>query len=217
MLYLVSTPIGNLEDITYRAVRILKEVDFIACEDTRTSGILLRHYEIEKPLLSFHSHSGAAKIEKILDSLKEGLSCAVISDAGTPGVSDPAYALVRAALDENIPISPIPGPSAVLSALVCSGLHTHDFRFLGFLPIKKGRKTLFESLKTKDYTVVAYESVHRIEKTLAEIEEHFGPDHRVVIARELTKKFEEFIRGTAAECVAELRERPRKGEFVVLF
>lgn len=217
MLHLVSTPIGNLEDITYRAVRILKEADFIACEDTRTSGILLRHYGIEKPLLSFHSHSGVAKIDKIMDSLKEGLSCALISDAGTPGVSDPAYALVRAAIEEGIPISPVPGPSALLSALVCSGLHTHDFRFLGFLPIKKGRKTLFGSLKDKDYTVVVYESVHRIDKTLAEIAECFGPDHRVVVARELTKKFEEFIRGTAAECVAELAERPRKGEFVVMF
>lgn len=194
MLYLVSTPIGNLEDMTYRGVRVLKEADFIACEDTRTSGILLKHYGIERPLLSFHSHSGTAKIDKILEALAEGKTCALISDAGTPGISDPAYALVKAALAANVTVCPIPGASAVLSALVCSGAHTHDFRFLGFLPIKKGRKTLFDSLKTKDYTVVIYESVHRIDKTISEIAEHFGDDHGVVIARELTKKFEEFIR-----------------------
>lgn len=217
MLYLVSTPIGNLEDMTYRGVRVLKEADFIACEDTRTSGVLTKHYGIDRPMLSFHSHSGVAKIDKILEALKEGKTCALISDAGTPGISDPAYALVKAAIAEDIPVCPIPGASAVLSALVCSGAHTHDFRFLGFMPIKKGRKTLFESLKTKDYTVVVYESVHRIDKTVAEIAEHFGPDHQIVIARELTKKFEEFIRGTAAECVEELKLRPRKGEFVVIF
>ncbi len=194
MLYLVSTPVGNLEDMTYRGVRVLKEADFIACEDTRTSGVLLKHYEIERPLLSFHSHSGTAKIDKILEALKEGKTCALISDAGTPGISDPAYVLVKAAIAEGIPVSPVPGASALLSALVCSGAHTHDFRFLGFLPVKKGRKTLFESLKNKDHTVVVYESVHRIDKTVAEIAEYFGPDHKIVIARELTKKFEEFIR-----------------------
>jgi 16S rRNA (cytidine1402-2'-O)-methyltransferase len=217
MLYLVSTPIGNLEDITLRALRVLKEADFIACEDTRTSGILLKHYGIDRPLISFHSHSGVAKIDKILEALREGKNGALICDAGTPGISDPAYVLVQAVIEAGIPLSPIPGPSAVLSALVCSGAHTHDFRFLGFLPIKKGRKTLFESLTTKDYTVVIYESVHRIEKTVAEIGAYFGPEHPVVIARELTKKFEEFIRGTAAECLAELKTRPRKGEFVVIF
>lgn len=217
MLYLVSTPIGNLEDMTYRGVRVLKEADFIACEDTRTSGILTKHYGIDRPMLSFHSHSGVAKIDKILEALREGKTCALISDAGTPGISDPAYALVKAAISEGIPVSPIPGASAVLSALVCSGMHTHDFRFLGFMPIKKGRKTLFDSLKNKEYTAVIYESVHRIDKTVAEIAEHFGEDHQIVIARELTKKFEEFIRGTAAECVAELKTRPRKGEFVVIF
>lgn len=194
MLYLVSTPVGNLEDMTYRGVRVLKEADFIACEDTRTSGVLLKHYSIERPLLSFHSHSGTAKIDKILEALKEGKTCALISDAGTPGISDPAYVLVKAAIAEGIPVSPVPGASALLSALVCSGAHTHDFRFLGFLPVKKGRKTLFESLKNKDHTVVVYESVHRIDKTVAEIAEYFGSDHKIVIARELTKKFEEFIR-----------------------
>lgn len=217
MLHLVSTPIGNLEDITLRALRILKEADFIACEDTRTSGILLRHYGIEKPLLSFHSHSGIAKIDKILAALEEGKNGALICDAGTPGISDPAYTLVRAVIDAGIPLSPIPGPSAVLSALVCSGMHTHDFRFLGFLPVKKGRKTLFESLKTKEYTVVIYESVHRIDKTIEQIGETFGSEHSIVIGRELTKKFEEFIRGTAAECLTELQTKPRKGEFVVIF
>jgi 16S rRNA (cytidine1402-2'-O)-methyltransferase len=198
-------------------VRVLKEADVIACEDTRTSGILLKHYGIDRPLVSFHSHSGETKVEKILTLLSEGKNVALISDAGTPGISDPAYVLVRAAIEAGIPVSPIPGPSAVISALVCSGMHTHDFRFLGFLPIKKGRQTLFKSLETKEYTAVAYESVHRIEKTVAEIAEHFGPEHKIVLARELTKKFEEFFRGTAGECVAELKARPRKGEFVVIF
>ncbi|MFZ4462155.1 MAG: 16S rRNA (cytidine(1402)-2'-O)-methyltransferase [Patescibacteria group bacterium] len=182
ILSLVSTPIGNLEDITLRALRTLRESDYIACEDTRTSGILLNHYEITgKKTISFHSHTGSTKEDAIIQLLLDGANIALISDAGTPGISDPAYSLVRKAIDAGITLCPIPGASAVLSALVCSGLQTHHFTYLGFLPIKKGRKTLLESLKDKEHTVVIYESVHRIEKTLSELEAYFGADHQIVV------------------------------------
>ncbi len=218
ILYLVSTPIGNLEDITLRALRTLREADYIACEDTRTSGILLKHYEITgKKTISFHSHTGAGKEDAIIKLLEEGANIALISDAGTPGISDPAYSLVRKAIEAGITLCPIPGASAVLSALICSGLQTHHFTYLGFLPIKKGRKTLFESLQNKDHTVVIYESVHRIEKTLAELEEYFGSEHQIVVGRELTKKFEEFVRGTTTEVREHFKTHPMKGEFVVCF
>lgn len=200
MLSIVSTPIGNLEDITLRAIRTLKEADYIACEDTRTSGVLLKHYDISKPLVSFHAHSGDVKVEKIITLLKEGHHVALISDAGTPGISDPAYILVKRAIEEGVKITPIPGASAVLSALVGSGMHMHDFRFLGFLPVKKGRETLFKSLQNKTYTVVIYESVHRIIRTLQDMEKYLGKDHKIVVARELTKMFEEFKHGTVEEC-----------------
>ncbi|MDP2104269.1 MAG: 16S rRNA (cytidine(1402)-2'-O)-methyltransferase [Candidatus Gracilibacteria bacterium] len=217
MLSIVSTPIGNLEDITFRAVRTLQEADIIACEDTRTSGVLLRHYEISKPLISFHAHSGDVKVDKIIALLKEGKHVALISDAGTPGISDPAYILVKRAVEENITVVPIPGASAVLSALVGSGMHMHDFRFIGFLPVKKGRETMFKSLKDKDYTVVIYESVHRIIRTLSDFEKYFGPDYPIVVGRELTKKFEEFKHGTVRECREYFEKQNCKGEFVIVF
>lgn len=217
MLSIVSTPIGNLEDITFRAVRTLQEADIIACEDTRTSGVLLRHYEISKPLISFHAHSGDVKVDKIIALLKEGKHVALISDAGTPGISDPAYILVKRAVEEGITVVPIPGASAVLSALVGSGMHMHDFRFIGFLPVKKGRETMFKSLQNKDYTVVIYESVHRILRTLSDFEKYFGPDYPIVVGRELTKKFEEFKHGTARECREYFEKQNCKGEFVIVF
>lgn len=217
MLSIVSTPIWNLEDITLRALRTLREADVIACEDTRTSGVLLHHYEISKPLISFHAHSGDVKVEKIITLLQEGKHVALISDAGTPGISDPAYILVKRAIEENITIVPIPGASAVLSALVGSGMHMHDFRFLGFLPVKKGRETLFKSLQDKNYTVVIYESVHRIIRTLSDMEKYLGSDHQIVVARELTKKFEEFQHGTVKECREYYEKNVCKGEFVVIF
>ncbi|PID84617.1 16S rRNA (cytidine(1402)-2'-O)-methyltransferase [Candidatus Gracilibacteria bacterium] len=220
MLSIVSTPIGNLEDITLRAIRTLKEADFIACEDTRVTGKLLQAYEIPNNgrLISYHSHSGTTKIDKILALLGEGKKIALVSDAGTPGISDPGFALIRAAIEQGIEVSPIPGASAVLSALVASGLDTHHFLYLGFLPLKKGRQTLLKSLENKKQTVVIYESVHRIDKTLGDLEALFGSEHRVVVAREMTKKFEEFRRGT----LAEVREYfatvgKKKGEFVVVF
>lgn len=220
MLSIVSTPIWNLEDITLRALRTLKEADFIACEDTRVTGQLLGHYAIENGgrLLSFHSHSGFSKMEKIIELLKEGKHVALVSDAGTPGISDPGFVLIREAVKEWITVVPIPGASAVLSALVASGIDCHQYLYLGFLPVKKWRQTMLKSLVNKEYTVVVYESVHRIEKTLAELEEYLGSEHMIVVGREITKKFEEFKRGA----ISEVREYYKwegkvKGEFVLIF
>jgi len=215
-LYIVSTPIGNLEDITLRAINTLKAVDFIAAEDTRHSIILLNKYEIRKPLLSFHSYSGIMKIEKIIENLKEGKSCALITDAGTPGISDPAYSLIKAAIEENIRIIPIPGPAACLTALVGTGLPMNEFTYIGFLPIKKGRQTLLNSLKTEERTVVLYESPHRLLKTLSQLEEYLGPDRKIVVARELTKIHEEFIRGTTKEVKEHFERNPVKGEITIV-
>ena len=215
-LYIVSTPIGNLEDITIRAINTLKNVDFIEAEDTRHSMILLNKYEIRKPLLSFHSHSGIMKIEKIIENLKEGKSCALITDAGTPGISDPAYSLIKAAIEENIQIVPIPGPAACLAALVGTGLPMNEFIYIGFLPIKKGRQTLLISLKDEERTVVFYESPHRIKKTLSQLKEFLGPDRKIVVARELTKIYEEFIRGTIEDAVRHFDKKEPKGEFTVV-
>ena len=220
MLYIVSTPIWNLEDMTFRGVRTLKEVDYIACEDTRTSWVLLKHYEISKPLLSFHSHSGKAKTDKILDMLKNWKSVALISDAGTPWISDPGYALVRDAIAAWYEVSPIPGPSAVVTALSASGMPINHFLYLGFLPLKKGRQTLLTRLsENKTESIVIYESVHRIIKTLTDLEKYFGPDHQIVIGRELTKKFEQFIRGDISEVQAYFAKNPWKikWEFVIIF
>jgi len=217
MLYIVSTPIGNLEDITFRAVRILKEVEFIACEDTRTSWVLLKAYDIKNNLISFHSHSDNNKMNKIIDILKEWKDIALISDAGTPWISDPAYNLVRKAIEENISVCPIPWASAILSAIVGSGMHMHDFRFLGFLPVKKWRQTLFNSLKDKDYTVIIYESVHRMLRTLDDLAKVFWKDHKIVVARELTKKFEEFRRDTIEENIKFFSKQNLKWEFVIVF
>ncbi|MDD3144847.1 MAG: 16S rRNA (cytidine(1402)-2'-O)-methyltransferase [Candidatus Gracilibacteria bacterium] len=225
MLYIVATPIGNLEDITYRAVRILQEVDSIACEDTRTSSTLLNHYEIKKPLISFHSHSGVTKVDKIISQLKEGHNMALISDAGTPGFSDPGYVLIKEAIIAGVEVVPVPGVTAFATALMGSGMQMNHFLYLGFLPVKKGRQTLFKSLVERKYskagleTVVIYESVHRIVKTIEEIGTYFGEDHNIVIGRELTKKFEEFNRGTVKEVLEYYKTNASKvkGEFVVIF
>ncbi len=220
MLYIVATPIGNLEDMTFRAVRILKEVDLIACEDTRTSGVLLKHYEIQNEKISYHSHSGTSKIDKIIEILKAGKDVALISDAGTPGISDPWYALIQEALKQNIEVSPIPGVSAVITGISASWMPSHHFLYLWFLPVKKWRQTLFKCIsENKTETIVIYESVHRIIRTLRDLETYFGSDHHIVIGRELTKKFEQYIRGTVAEVRVYFEENPGKvkGEFVVLF
>lgn len=215
VLYLVATPIGNLEDITYRAVNVLSSVDVIAAEDTRTTKVLLDHYNIIKPMVSYYSYNEQARASQLIEKLLAGQSVAVVSDAGTPGISDPAYHIVQQALAHNITIIPIPGASAVLSALIASGLPTDRFVFEGFLPLKKGRKTKFESLKAETRTIVIYESPHRIVRTLEDIFEYLG-DRRVVVARELTKKFEEIVRGTTESVLAEIQSKQPRGEYVVL-
>lgn len=219
MLYIVPTPIWNLEDMTFRAVRVLKEVDYIACEDTRTSWVLLKHYDIHTPTLSYHSHSGQAKVDKIIDMLENGKDVALISDAGTPGISDPWYALISAVLEKNIEITALPWPSAVITALSASGMSSHHFLYLWFLPIKKWRQTLFKRIsENKTETVVIYESVHRIVRTLSDLEGYFWAEHHIVVGRELTKKFEEYRRWAISEVRVYFSENPGKvkGEFVIL-
>ena len=213
-LYIVSTPIGNLKDITFRAVEVLKSVDTIACEDTRTTKKLTDTYEIRTPLTSFHAHSTDGKLEFLLRELEEGKNIALVSDAGTPGISDPGYVLISKAAEKNIPIIPLPGASAFLTALQASGVSTHAFLYLGFLPIKKGRKTLLETFQNEERTIVFYESVHRIQKTISDLKTLLGAERRIVIARELTKLFEEIFRGTLEE--AETHFKNPRGEFVVI-
>ena len=201
-LYIVSTPIGNLKDITLRALEILKEADFIACEDTRVTSILLRNYEIHK-------------IDYILNRIINGESCALVSDAGTPGISDPGTRLISAAIKNKIEVIPAPGPSAVITALSISGLPSDSFVFEGFIPQKKGRQKKLKELSEEERTIIIYESVYRIEKLLNELNEYM-PERLIVICRELTKKFEEARRGTPAELLQSFNEKINKGEFVVV-
>lgn len=221
-LYIVSTPIGNLEDITLRALRILKEVDLIAAEDTRHTGILLHKFEIKTPCTSYHSYSNNSKIESIVTTLLEGKSVALVSDAGTPGISDPAYTLIQAVLAAEIEIIPIPGASALLTALVASSLPMHHFRYYGFLPLKKGRQTLLTGWKAQaeegdlDETIIFYESPHRMARTLEDLLKHCGPNWNIVLGRELTKMHEQFVRGTLLELQTHFAKTAPKGEFVVL-
>lgn len=214
-LYIVATPIGNLADLTFRAKEILETVDLIACEDTRHTGILLAHYGIKTERLSFHSHSGQAKVDKIMAYLDQGKNVALVSDAGTPGISDPGYVLIQSALKNDTQIIPIPGASAVITALCASGLPTDKYMYLGFLPVKKGRQTLFKFIADCDYTVVFYESPHRLKKTLEQLKIFLRPDARIVVAKELTKIYEAFYRGTINNILKILPENP-KGEYVVM-
>ncbi len=219
--YVVATPIGNMGDITLRALETLKSVDLILCEDTRTTGKLLSKYEIKKPTMSYHAQSKLAKTDKIFDLLKEGKNLALVSDAGTPGISDPGAMLVskikETFSDEEVQVVPVPGASAVITALSACGLPTHEFTFLGFLPHKKGRETLFKEIAESERTMVFYESTHRILKTLEALAK-FCPDKKVCIARELTKIYEEFKLGTASEVLEYLEKNPvkQKGEFTVI-
>jgi len=214
-LYLVATPIGNLEDITYRAVKVLTSVDLIAAEDTRKTKILLDHYHISKPMMSYYSYNEQARAPQLIEKLLAGQTIALVSDAGTPGISDPAFHIVQQALENGIAIIPIPGPAAFIAALVASGLPTDRFVFEGFLPLKKGRKTKFELLKSENRTIIIYESPHRIIKTLTDIQTALGNRH-VVIARELTKKFEEIVRGAVSSVLTELTKKSPRGEYVVI-
>lgn len=215
VLYVVPTPIGNLEDITLRALHVLKEVTVIAAEDTRTTKFLLDHYQIQKQLISFYSHNEAVRVPQIIQRLLNGDSVALVSDAGTPGISDPAHSIITAAIASNIRIIPLPGATAFVPALIASGMSTHEFVFAGFLPHKKGRKTKMERLRDEERTIILYESVHRIEKTLQELFECFG-DRNIMIGRELTKKFEELIRGTLYSILHNYTLRSIKGEFVLV-
>jgi len=215
-LYLVATPIGNLEDITLRALRTLKECDVVAAEDTRRTGHLLRHFEISKPLLSYFQFNEAKRSEDILKRLGEGEKVALVTDAGSPGISDPGERVVRAAIAEGFRVEAVPGPSALIAALTASGLATEEFHFVGFLPHKSGqRRNMLEGLRELTSTLVFYESPYRIEKLLTELQELY-PNRQVVLARELTKKFEEYLRGTAAELLQVFTKRGVRGEFVVV-
>ncbi|MGH2566998.1 MAG: 16S rRNA (cytidine(1402)-2'-O)-methyltransferase [Bacteroidota bacterium] len=214
-LYLVATPIGNLEDITFRAINILSSVDLIAAEDTRKTKILLDRYTIAKPMVSYYNYNERQRTPELIQRMLNGQSVAVVSDAGTPGISDPAFYLVRSALAHSIPIVPIPGASAFISALIVSGLPSDRFVFEGFLPVKKGRKTRFESLRTEPRTIILYESPHRVLKTLTDISTSWG-NRQVVVARELTKKFEEVVRGPVQEILQNLSSKPTKGEYVLI-
>jgi 16S rRNA (cytidine1402-2'-O)-methyltransferase len=217
ILYVVATPIGNLEDITHRAVRILKEAGLIACEDTRQTRKLLDHYGIATPVISYHEHNEAARAEELVRKLEEGINVAQVSDAGMPGISDPGYRVIALAIQRGITVVPIPGPSALIAALVGSGLPTDAFEFLGFLPAKSGqRRTVLESLRETRQTVVVYEAPHRIREALEDIVAALGSDRPVVIARELTKVHEEFIRGAAADVLVAVHERELKGEITLL-
>jgi 16S rRNA (cytidine1402-2'-O)-methyltransferase len=219
MLSVISTPIGNLGDITRRAMDTLAAADAIVCEDTRVTGMLLQHLTMpKKELISFHGYSDAGKLAHILSLLEEGKHLALVSDAGTPGVSDPGFAIVSEAAKRGMKIEAIPGPSAFLAALSVSGLPIHNFLYLGFLPLKKGRKSLINSLIQEEHTIVFYESVHRIEKTLSELAEALAsqPKREVVIARELTKIHEEVIRTTAQDLPSVAKTITKKGEFVVM-
>ncbi|MFH1380164.1 MAG: 16S rRNA (cytidine(1402)-2'-O)-methyltransferase [bacterium] len=216
-LFVVSTPIGNLEDITLRAVNVLKEADLIACEDTRQTNKLLHKYDIHKKLLSYHSYSSFKRTREIIDLLKNEKNVALVSDSGTPGISDPGYMLIAEALQHGIKVQSIPGPSAVTSACACSGLPCDRFVFLGFLPRRKIRaERLLTNALALNHTVVLYESPHRIKETLAHIQRLFGGSPHLVIAREMTKIFEEIIRGTVQEVCETIANREIKGEIVVL-
>jgi 16S rRNA (cytidine1402-2'-O)-methyltransferase len=215
-LYLVATPIGNLEDITLRALRTLKECDVVAAEDTRRSGQLLKHYAISRPLLSCFQFNETKRIEEIISRLRRGEKVALVTDAGSPGISDPGERLVRAVWAAGFRVEPVPGACAFVAALTASGLPTDEFHFIGFLPHKSGqRRNTLEAVKSIPGTLVLYESPYRIEKLLGELSEVF-PDQTVVLARELTKKFEQFLRGTPADLLEVAKRSSLKGEFVVL-
>ena len=214
-LYIVATPIGNLQDITYRAIEILKNTTFIAAEDTRKSKILLSHFNINKPLISYFEHNKFKRIPQILKRINSGENCALITDAGTPAISDPAYKLIRNAIDQNIIIESVPGPSSVLTALTASGLPTDRFIFEGFLPPRKNRKSRLLRLKNEVATLIFFENPKRLNRTLNDIHTYIG-DRPAVIAREMTKIHEEYLRGTVSQLISYTEKNKLKGECVIL-
>ncbi len=216
MLYLVPTPLGNLKDITLRALETLQQVDVILCEDTRTSQKLLQHYQIKKPLSPYHQHNEHKIVPHIVDQLVAGKSMALITDAGTPGISDPAFLLVRECIKQNVVVNCLPGAAAFVPALVNSGIPTNRFVFEGFLPMKKGRQTLLKQLALEQRTIIFYESPMRLVKTLEELAQYLGPERLCCVSRELTKMFEENKRGSLTEVAAYFKEKTVKGEIVVV-
>ena len=215
-LYIVPTPIGNLDDITLRAINVLKEVDLILAEDTRTSGKLLKHFEIGTQMQSHHMHNEHKMVDRIVERLKSGESIALISDAGTPAISDPGFLLTRACIQNNIEVDCLPGATAFVPALVNSGLPNDKFVFEGFLPIKKGRQTRLELLSEEPRTMIFYESPHKLIKTLTQFAEYFGKGRLISVSRELTKMYEETVRGTVTEVIEYFTTKPPKGEFVIV-
>lgn len=215
-LFIVPTPIGNLKDMTFRAIEVLKEVDLILAEDTRTSGKLLKHFEIHTPLQSHHMHNEHKTVENLIQKLKTGSTIALISDAGTPAISDPGFLITRACIEHDIEVDCIPGATAFVPALVNSGLPNDRFVFEGFLPIKKGRQTRLQILAEEPRTMIFYESPHKLIKTLSNFCEYFGEDRPVSVSRELTKLYEETIRGTAKEVWEHYTNKPPKGEIVIV-
>jgi 16S rRNA (cytidine1402-2'-O)-methyltransferase len=217
-LYIVATPIGNLEDVTLRALRVLRQADLIACEDTRHTQKLLNHFEIKTPTQSYHQHNEAARARELIERISRGERVALVSDAGMPGISDPGERVVRAAVEAGLNVVAVPGASAIISALVASGLPTESFRFAGFLPARSGeRRSALEGLRDASETLVFYEAPHRILEMLADLQKTFGPERRMVLARELTKVHEEFLRGTTGEVAAEVTKRGAiKGEMTVI-
>jgi 16S rRNA (cytidine1402-2'-O)-methyltransferase len=216
VIYLIPTPIGNLEDITLRAIRLLKEVDLILAEDTRVSIKLLKHFAIGTPLQSFHMHNEHKKVETVVEQLKNGKTVAVISDAGTPGISDPGFLLVREALKEGVEVQCLPGPTALIPALVQSGIPCERFVFEGFLPPKKGRQTRLEQMALETRTQVFYESPHKLLKTLEQLVTYFGADRSIAVVREISKLYESTFRGNAQEGLDFFEAHPPKGEFVIV-
>lgn len=215
-LYLVPTPIGNLEDMTLRAIKVLKEVDVVLAEDTRTSGKLLKHFEINTPLQSHHMHNEHKQLDGLVEKMKEGATYALISDAGTPAISDPGFLLTRACVENDIEVECLPGATAFVPALVNSGLPNDRFVFEGFLPVKKGRQTRLLELAEETRTMVFYESPHKLLKTLTHFAEYFGEDRPVSVSRELTKLYEETVRGTVTEALEHFNNKAPKGEFVIV-
>lgn len=216
MLYIVPSPIGNLADITYRAVQVLQSVDLILAEDTRTSSVLLNHYKIQKPITPYHQHNEHKIVHHIITQLTAGKNMALLTDAGTPGISDPAFLLVRECVRENVKVECLPGATAFVPALVNSGLPINSFCFEGFLPLKKGRQTMLKKLAEEERTMVFYESPVRLVKTLNDIAEYFGAERQCCVSRELTKKFEENKRGTLHEVAEHYTAHPPKGEIVLV-
>ncbi len=215
-LYIVPTPIGNLKDITLRAIEILQEVEIILAEDTRNSGKLLKHYSITTPMQSYHMHNEHKVTDSIVKKIKNGIPIALISDAGTPAISDPGFYLVRACIEEEIPVECLPGATAFVPALVNSGLPNDKFVFEGFLPVKKGRQTRFTFLAEETRTIIFYESPHKIVKTVQDFCTYFGEERKMTVSRELTKLYEETIRGTCLEVLNHFSTHPPKGEFVLI-